>query len=119
MLLELRSRLVSDPGKTSQLLTGWIDTLGNRFAIDQNQGKALRAFAVQNAFDERVAGKRRSLLRQVVPFDGNPFDLSQSRFAANCGSTGSTAGPQTPVEQHIAGSNTSSVFISPPDTIFA
>src|ERR1019366_2950374 len=41
---------------------------------------------------------------------------SQWRSAANRASAGSTLGPHTPVEQHIGGSKTSTLFIFTPST---
>lgn len=39
-----------------------------------------------------------------------PCPVSHLRSLANCASTGSTSTPQTPVEQHMAGSKTSELF---------
>jgi hypothetical protein len=57
--------------------------------------------------DGLVVDERARLLRQVVAGDSGARTLERSRSEAQRARFGSTLGPHTPVEQHIAGSHTS------------
>src|SRR5665213_1874755 len=67
-------------------------------------GRADSPLSVSAARTSSFCTNAAGFCERLCRWTTTPCGLSQSRSAPNCTSFESTSGPQTPVEQHIAGS---------------
>ena len=101
----------SDP--LGQLHARRIYALADRHVIDAEQRQALDAHLRQGLPNRRVVAEGGWLLGQAKSLDLNPQASEPFEISGQARQAGLTLGPQTPVEQHIGGSNTSILTMKP------